>query len=1071
MSTHSNHSGAVARSGAGATAPPRGRRPRVRPAARRLLSCAALVALLAIALGCSAASSMAAAAPGWIIAGFSAPTNYAPGSTNDQYLVTATNIGGGAASSGGTVEITVPSGLEATAISGYEGMSEYGNAMTCSLVESKCSWTSSVPADEALHVKVTVSALPGAPSSVNFGATVTGSGVTASLGEANDPQSPTTISATPASFGLASFSAIVAGEEGKVDTQAGSHPWVAMTSFVLNSYLAGPFESVTPAGNVKDVNVALPAGFVGNPNVMPKCSEANFTPAGDNYAAVCQADTIIGYSQTMLNVYGSVSVHSMPVYNIVPPPGQAAEFGFYVIDVPVRMFVHVRSNGDYGLTTSLENISTGAEVLGSTVTLWGTPADARHDSLRGGASNLEPAPFLTNPTACEGNALPTSISVDSWQEPGKWSNGSVSSPALTGCQLLSFNPSIAVTPTSGRAGTHTGAQISLRVPQNEAAGELATPTVHNVVVKLPAGLSLSPGLAAGLTACTQEESGIGSLGAVSCPASSQIGEVSIVSPLLPGAMSGALYVGAQTSLDPNPYTVYLDAEGYGTAIRLKGVVSADPSTGQLTATFEGNPQLPFSELVLTFPESGKAAFVDPSGCGTYTTTAQVKSWSGASAEQSSSFAISNGAGGASCSAPAKFSPRMVAGTASNRAGGYGSFVFTLSREDGEGTLGSVGVKLPSGLLGMISHVTPCAAAQAAAGTCGAGSEIGQSTISAGPGAEPLWVRGGHVYLTGPYGGGPFGLSIVVPAVAGPFNLGNVVVRAAVHIDPRTAAVSIASDPLPTILDGVPLDIRTVNVTLDRSQFMVNPTDCEATAIGLNATSVAGASSTGSSRYQAADCGALSFAPRMSAFTSAKTSRRNGASLRVVLNMGSGQANLRDVTVVLPRRLVVRNSTLNHACPLTTFDSNPASCESDSRIGTASVSTPVLPVPLSGPVYYVSHGGAKFPEVVAVLQGDGVTIDLHGENSISSRNITTSRFSNLPDVAISRFAMNLPEGPSSALSATGKLCGKGRLSMPTSIAGQNGAQRRHAVKIAVQGCKRAGGTSYTRKAKKRAGARG
>ncbi len=354
---------------------------------------------------------------------------------------------------------------------------------------------------------------------------------------------------------------------------------------------------------------------------------------------------------------------------------------------------------------------------------------------------------------------------------------------------------------------------------------------------------------------------------------------------------------------------------------------------------------------------------------------------------------------------------------------------------------------------MLANVPPCPEPQAASGNCDPASQVGITSELVGFGPAPLWLTGasgGRVYLTGSYRGAPFGLSIVIPTQAGPFDLGDVVVRAAIGIDPKTAQVSVASDPLPTILQGIPLDIRAVNVAIDRERFMFNPTSCQPMSVAGTVTSTEGAIASLSSRFQAAECRSLPFKPSLTA-TTAKTSRARGASLHVTVRSGVGQANIESVKVLLPKRLPARLATLKLACPQSQFQADPSGCPAASRVGTVSAHTPVLPVPMSGPAYFVSHGNAAFPDLVIVLQGDGVTIELTGKTFIG-KGVTSSTFASIPDVPVTRFDLFLPAGPQSALAATGRSLCVGALLMPTTITAQNGAQTKRSTRIATTGCR-------------------
>jgi hypothetical protein len=533
-------------------------------------------------------------------------------------------------------------------------------------------------------------------------------------------------------------------------------------------------------------------------------------------------------------------------------------------------------------------------------------------------------------------------------------------------------------------------------------------------------------------------------------------------------------------------------------VKLPGTVAANPSTGQLTATFKENPQLPFSDLKLHFHGGPRAPLANPQTCGSFATSSTLTSWGGQEASGASpAFGIDWDGKGGACPASLPFNPGFTAGTITPVADAFSPFVLTFSRQDREQDLSGLSVTLPPGLLGRIAGVPLCEEAQANAGTCGPESQIGTTSVLAGPGEHPLYVPGGRVYLTTGYKGGPFGLSIVVPAVAGPFNLGNVMVRAAIHIDPSTAQVTAVSDPLPQSKDGVPFRLRTVNVEVNRaSGFTFNPTNCAQQQITAAITGAQGATANVASPFAVTGCAGLPFKPVFTASTQGKTSKANGASLVVKVAQKPGEANIHRVNLQLPLILPARLTTLQKACTEAQFNTDPAGCPSASVIGTATAITPVLNVPLSGPAYLVSHGGAAFPDVEFVLQGQGVTIVLDGKTDIK-KGITYSRFETVPDAPISTFETNLPQGPHSALAANGDLCAQTRtttvrkrvtrrvhghkkritktvkktvaqpLLMPTTIVGQNGSQISQNTKIVVTGCAKAK-PRKTRKPKKKGG---
>jgi hypothetical protein len=587
---------------------------------------------------------------------------------------------------------------------------------------------------------------------------------------------------------------------------------------------------------------------------------------------------------------------------------------------------------------------------------------------------------------------------------------------------------------------------------------------------------LNPSAADGLPACSLAQIGLQNDQAPACPDASKVATVKIKTPLLPDALEGAAYLGAQSA---NPFgslvALYVFAEDAKAGVRAKatGEVLEDPVTGRLTAHFEHDPlfegapvadqflpQLAFEDVELHFFGGDRAPLGTPATCGSYTTTGTFTPWSGnETAEASSTFNINTGPNGSPCHNPLPFNPSLTAGTTSIQAGGFSPFTTTFSRDDGNQDLQAITLHMPPGISGLLSSVKLCGEAQANAGTCGPDSEIGETIVSVGLGGDPFSVRGGKVFVTEGYGGAPYGLSIVNPAKAGPFDLGKVVVRAKIEVDPITAQLTITTDQtgpykIPHILDGIPLQIKHVNVTINRPGFTFNPTNCNPMSITGTLSSVQGATAALSVPLQVTNCAILGFKPGFKVSTNGKTSRANGASLHVKLTypkapFGS-QANIAKVKVDLPKQLPSRLSTLQKACPDSTFNQNPAGCPAESRVGQANATTPLLPVPLAGPAYFVSHGGAKFPELVIVLSGYGTTVQLHAETFISKAGITSSTFRTVPDVPVGTFELTLPQGKYSALAAPSNLC-KATLKMPTAFTAQNGATIKQSTPISVTGC--------------------
>jgi hypothetical protein len=899
------------------------------------------------------------------------------------------------------------------------------------------------------------------------------------------------VSSTPTPFGVEDYELTASNEDGSRDTQAGSHPFSLTTTLTLNRTAGQPYQPALP----KDLNFKLPPGLIGNPTPFPQCSDIAFDKVY-NFTNDCPAATAVGVASVSIRLAGAenqVAQVAVPLFNLKPAIGEPARFGFSALAVPVLLDTSVRTGGDYGVTVSVENITQTASFYGSQVTFWGVPGDPRHDQSRGWAclgvwgliqrervgpcdplGQSQPPPLLELPTSCTG-ALQTSVLADSWGQAGSFLAPvePAFEPSLDGCNHLQFSPSISVAPDGQAGSTPTGLTVGVHVPQDASLNPegLGEADVRNTTVTLPAGIGLNPAAADGLESCTdvveagrpEGEIALDSSAPVLCPEASKVGTVTIKTPLLPNPLEGEAYLAAQNA---NPFgslvALYIVAEDpvSGTLVKLAGKVTPDLVTGQLVATFENTPQLPFEDLKLHFFGGDRAPLATPALCGSYTTTASITPWSGNEpVTPSSTFEVNTGPNGGPCSNPLPFAPSLAVGTTSNQAGGFSPFDMTMSREDGNQDLKAVQLHMPSGLLGIVSSVTPCGEAQANAGTCGPDSLIGETTVSVGLGSNPFTVTGGKVYLTGPYQGAPYGLSIVNPAKAGPFDLGQVIVRAKIEVDPLTANLTVTTDTtgeysIPNILQGIPLQIKHINVTIGRPGFIFNPTDCDKLQVTGGLTSDRGATSALSVPFQVTNCAVLGFKPKLTTTTSGKTSRKNGTSLQIKIAYPARaigkEAWFRSAKFAFPKQLPARLTTLQKACPSTTFNQNPAACPPQSRVGTAVVHTPVLPDVLSGIVYFVSYGGAKFPEAVIVLQGDDVTVELHAETFISKTGVTSATLPSIPGVPFESVEVTLPAGPFSEFAAVGNLC-KSKPKLGTAFTAQNGLAIHTTTPIAVTGC--------------------
>jgi hypothetical protein len=727
-----------------------------------------------------------------------------------------------------------------------------------------------------------------------------------------------------------------------------------------------------------------------------------------------------------------------------------------------------------------------------------------------------PPAFLDLPTSCTG-PLQSSVEADSWVQPGDFQSfASEPLPALDGCNRLQFVPQIKVSPDGQQASKPTGLTVDVHVPQEgQLNGEgLAQSNIKDIAVTLPEGVTLNPSAADGLQACSESQIGYlpgeshppgelhftamlpGSFGSTEslqpgqnfCPDAAKIAAVKIKTPLLPNPLEGAVYLASPQNFtvfpQENPFethvAMYLVAEDpvSGSLVKLPGKVTLNQGTGQIESTFEDNPQLPFEDAELHFFGGERAPLASPSRCGTYTTNATFTPWSGGGqVHSSSSFQITSGPNGGPCpSGPLPFTPSLASGMTNNDGGSFSALTTTLSRPDGHQNIQSVTLHYPPGLSGLLAGVKLCGEAEANAGMCGPESQIGETVVSVGLGGDPFTVTGGKVYITGPYSGtgpcvagtsgcAPFGLSIVNPAEAGPFDLQQgrpVVVRAKIDVDPHTAALTITTDPsgqhvIPTIIEGFPLQIQHVNVLVNRPDFTFNPTNCTPMQVTGAIDSAEGASSPVTVPFQATNCAVLKFTPKFAVSSSGKTSKANGASLTATVSEPAGsigtQANITRVKVDLPKQLPSRLTTLQKACTNAQFELNPANCPSASKIGQATVTTPLLPVALTGPAIFVSHGGEAFPTLTMVLQGYGVTIDLVGTTFISKAGITSTTFKTIPDVPFSTFTLTLPQGKYSALAANGNLC-TSKLAMPTEFLAQNGEKINESKPVSITGCAKA-----------------
>jgi hypothetical protein len=853
--------------------------------------------------------------------------------------------------------------------------------------------------------------------------------------------------------------------------QAGGHPYKGITDFILTG---------TTEDNVDNLRVDIPPGLVPNPNAFAKCSELQL--AGN----LCPVDAQIGFEEIVASLSGVTLSLRVPLYNIEPRPDDVARFGFNPVDAaaipgigiladqldvlhPVYIVGGVRDSAaianppgsagipfaaDYGLYFTISDIPEALAVIRSKLTFWGTPRDGAHDARRrqscasapplvpielcfpltGSASSAADldVPFLTNPTRCTGAKLRARLIVNSHdgqtanrldQTPTLPNGQGIPSEGAQECDAIPFAPGIGIQPGTSQPDTPAGLAVSLLIPQDGLLHDdaLATSHVEDVSVTLPPGMTINPSVANGLQACTDAQlaAGAGAPGGDACPAASDIGDSSVSSPLLPDELTGNAYVGQPLTGDK--YRLFVTLEGRGVSVRLKGSVKPNVTTGQLTATFSDNPELPFDDLTVDFEDGPRAPLATPLDCGSKIGAAHFAPWSGTPpvAPSSPPFAIA----GTGC--PPGFAPAFGASTASSSAGAFSPFAVRIARPDRNQFLSRVRVDTPPGLAGMISRVEQCADASAGTGACPAPSRVGTVVTTAGAGGEPYRLTG-PVYFTGPYKGAPFGLVAVVRAIAGPYDLGTVVVRQSIFVDPDDASLTVVSDPLPQILDGVPIRLRTVDVALDKPGFAFNPTSCGTKGVGGTLHSLQGTASNRGASLRIDDCQALGFEPKMTMLLTGPRQTRfaKHPGLDVSVTQGGRQANIGRARVALPPSLSLDPENARSIC---SFEGGlKAQCPAKSRIGTATALSPALNRKLTGPVYFVQgiridpSTGARIrtlPSLLAKLSGE-VRINVRGTTAVEGRNLV-STFDRVPDAPVSRFDMRLKGGAGGVLAVSAR----------------------------------------------------
>jgi hypothetical protein len=889
---------------------------------------------------------------------------------------------------------------------------------------------------------------------------------------------PTPIGTEAAGFGIfpPSFRPDFFAADGQTPVrESGAHPPLFTVPFDFTSINSpadqpggvewNPFHK-RESGTIRHLTTDLPPGFLGNPTAVGECSDAAFT------LSQCPISSQVGRIDLVTDVVGStggVAVNytttTPRVFNLSHPRGAITDLAFQLYANPIHIKASLDPANRYAIRATVSDINETVPPFNNKLTLWGIPADHSHDSERcsNQGTNIETKnecptearlqPFLTVPSQCEEENFFRFSHYDSWQEPGVFGpEVDYAMPGLqTRCDRPRFDPDVEIVPTGKAANSPTGLDVHVKIAQNESPTALATPPVQRLTVTLPEGMSFSPSFADGLKSCSEEQFGISDQGVpnaepVNCPDASRIGEVSLHTPLLPKSAEGSMYLAAQ---DANPFhstfALYLalhDTEERGTLIKIPGKIEVNETTGQIVTVFENTPQFPFDDLTLKFRSGPRAPLINPPTCGTQTIGVEVASYAQPDlpVDASNTYQITEGPNGTPCppdSAHRPFAPRFSGGSLNPVAGSYSTFLFRLARTDDEQELSQVNTFLPPGLLAKIAGIPFCSdeALESISTATGAGraqeehpacppaSQIGTVSAGLGAGPGPNYFPG-RVYLAGPYKGAPLSLAIVAPGLAGPFDLGNVVVRVALRVDPETSRVTAVSDPFPTILHGVILRVRDVRLRLDRPETTLNPTNCTPTTLDAAITGVGGdlLSTADDSlfdahaRFQAVSCARLPFKPKIFFKLKGGTHRGDHPAFFSRVKARPGDANFAKAIVALPKSEFLENAHIGTVCTRVQFRAD--TCPAASIYGHAKAVTPLLDDPVEGDLVLRSSDH-PLPDLVARLRGQ-ISANLVGRIDSVNGGIRSS-FESVPDVPVSEFTLTMLGGDKGLLVNSRNLC--------------------------------------------------
>jgi hypothetical protein len=850
--------------------------------------------------------------------------------------------------------------------------------------------------------------------------------------------------------------------------QAGGHPDVSF-DFALQS----PGEPQA----AKEVIVDMPQGLFGNPNAIERCTSVDYA------LQQCQTASQVGIATIRANYSGNPNnlLGTAPLYYVEPQTSEeTVRFAFIVpsLQIPISTPVAVRTGSDYGLRFSVSGLSQLIPLAGAKMTVWGFPAAGSNNGDRfakgspgspAGCAGAEdtacepptPAgvpvhPMINNPTVCSGEPLDAEISARTYQDPGSLSHRSTQlATEMTGCEKLNFYPVLNADVTTEETDAPSGLDLELRAKQFESAA-LSPSQIRSAVVTLPEGLTINPDAADGQTACPDALANFNSEAPANCPDNSKIGTMALHTPALDGPLPGSIYFG-----EPQPgnqYRIFLIADGFGIHAKLVGSIHPDPVTGRVTAKFVDLPQVPFDSFDFHIFASQRALLATPTHCSTYTIESTFQPWNAVLAPQPSepNFGLSAGPNGRPCPAQVRpFNPRLVAGTSNPLSGAFSSFHLKLDRDDGDQFLKDLNFKMPPGFTGSLRGLSYCpesAIAQAAQNSgraeqdgpsCPSSSQIGTTNVAAGPGTNPFNAVG-RMFLAGPFKGAPLSLAAVTPALAGPYDYGTQVVRVALHVNARTAQVSAASDTVPAIIGGVPIRMRSIQVNIDRPEFTINPTNCAAMSVDSQGIGDQSTITDFSSYFHAVNCRFLGFKPQLSIKLNGgrkNTRRRQNPPLRFDLKTRAGDANIRSMTVTLPKAYQIDQRHLRGICSKSQLEAN--LCRGRQRMGNVWVKSPLLDHKLKGPAYAVS-GFGKLPHLVFVLDGQ-VTMLPQAESRSVNNGLLRTKVPIVPDVPIGHFRLTLLGGSKGYLVNSRDLCLNGGV-IQVAFNGQNGKSLKKNVRL-------------------------